>query len=445
MKAIVAYVQKLRAEGTKPEDICVLARTNAVLTEVAEWLARYDQPTHVHAASGFFDRRETRDALAILKFLVNPHDAFNLVELLRSPWFRVPDKTLVEVSMTKPQSLWSALLGQRSMANELEPIARLERLAADSRTIGISGAFKKALVDSGFIDLSHRHDTSGRRESNVWKLIARLEAEEGRPGFNPLAFVAGTAAELKLEESGGEGDAVAAVEPDRINLMTIHTSKGLEFDHVILPRLEQKPRVTTSETFVFDSEKGLWAARVPFGENSDMTKSLAEEEYVERFQSQELQEHARVLYVAMTRAVKSLFLSWTGAPKKHSWAEMNRLELTPGVHAGKAYSYEVHQGPWEPAAALESSMEEVELRAKYREIVATPIGPQSLNENHDEAKSLSVTEILDRKPGLVTSSENQRDVVKILKSAATGTAVHKLMELLKYPSRDRMNRLVTKW
>ena len=260
-----------------------------------------------------------------------------------------------------------------------------------------------------------------------------------------MAFVAGTAAELKLEESGGEGDAVAAVEPDRINLMTIHTSKGLEFDHVILPRLEQKPRVTTSETFVFDSEKGLWAARVPFGENSDMTKSLAEEEYVERFQSQELQEHARVLYVAMTRAVKSLFLSWTGAPKKHSWAEMNRLELTPGVHAGKAYSYEVHQGPWEPAAALESSMEEVELRAKYREIVATPIGPQSLNENHDEAKSLSVTEILDRKPGLVTSSENQRDVVKILKSAATGTAVHKLMELLKYPSRDRMNRLVTKW
>ncbi|MES2965693.1 MAG: UvrD-helicase domain-containing protein, partial [Bdellovibrionota bacterium] len=210
MKAIVAYVQRLRANGAKPEDICVLARTNAVLDQVAEWLARFGQPAHVHAAAGFFERRETRDALAVLKFLVNPHDAFNLIELLRSPWFRVPDRTLVEISRTKPKSLWERLIGEKSMAVELEPVSRLERLLAESREIGVSGAFKKALVQSGFIDLSHRHDTSGRRESNVWKLIARLEAEEGRPGFNPLAFVTGTTAEMKIEEGGGEGDAVAA-------------------------------------------------------------------------------------------------------------------------------------------------------------------------------------------------------------------------------------------
>lgn len=445
MKAIVAYVQQLREKGARPEDICVLARTNAVLEEVAEWLARYNQPAHVHAASGFFDRRETRDALALLKFLVNPHDAFNLVELLRSPWFRVPDRTLVEITNSRPPSLWEHLLAQRSMATELEPVSRLERLLEESRNIGISGAFKKALVQSGFIDLSHRHDTSGRRESNVWKLIARLEAEECRPGFNPLAFVTGTTAELKIEEGGGEGDAVAAVEPDRINLMTIHASKGLEFKHVILPRMEQRPRLTTSESFVFDAEGGRWAARVPYGENADMTPSLAESVHVERFREQELQEHARVLYVALTRAVESLFLTWTGPALTNSWAEMCRLDLTPGVHREASYSYEVHEGPWEPVLAAEEKHGEIEPRPRFKDVVLPPMGPSSLKSTSEEAKPFSVTEMLERKPGLVVSAETQRDVVRILKSAAVGTAVHKLMELLKYPSKDRMNRLVTKW
>lgn len=447
MKAIVAYVQGLRSKGAKPEDICILARTNAVLDEVSEWLAKYNQPAHVHAAAGFFDRRETRDALAVMKFLANPHDAFNLVELLRSPWFRVPDRTLVEITKKKmkTQSLWEMLLAQRSMAVEMEPIARLERLLEESRAIGISGAFKRALVQSGFIDLSHRHDTSGRRESNVWKLIARLEAEEMRPGFNPLAFVTGTAAELKIEEGGGEGDAVAAVEPDRINLMTVHASKGLEFKHVILPRMEQRPRLTNGEAFIFDSDKGHWAARVPFGENADMTGSLVEEAHKEAFQIQELHEHARVLYVALTRAVESLFLTWTGPALANSWAEMSRLDLTPGVHRTENYSYEVHQGPWEPQEEAVTDEEEVQPRRKFKDVAVTSMGPQSLNSTTEEAKPFSVTEMLERKPGLVVSSETQRDVAIKLKTAATGTAVHKLMELLKYPSRARMDRLVSKW
>ena len=445
MKAVVAHVQRLLEGGARLDEICVLARTNVILTEVAEWLGRYGLPAHVHAASGFFDRRETRDALALLKFLINPHDSFNTIELLRSPCFRVPDRTLVELTLKRPPSVWEALVAERSMADETLSVRKLERLLDQVEEWGLTGAFRNGLLESGFIDLSHVHDTSGRRESNIWKLLSRLEAEEGRSGFNPLAFVSGTAAELKLDEGGGEGDAVAAVEPDRINLMTIHASKGLEFKHVILPRMHKKPRLTASKEFFFEPEVARWAARVPFGENADMTGSLPEKDWVERFKRQELQENARVLYVALTRAISSLFMSWTEPKRKDSWADLVRLDLARGSHTTESYTYAVSDTPVEPKPRLATETKAVTVRQKWTTLSDEVGNALGVRPGLEAPTSLSVTEMLDRKPGVVLASTTQRDVSRRLKIAATGTAVHKLMELLKYPSQDVLGRLITKW
>ena len=76
-----------------------------------------------------------------------------------------------------------------------------------------------------------------------------------------------------------------------------------------------------------------------------MTGCLAETVWVDEFKQQELQEHARVLYVALTRAVETVFLSWSSPAKRDSWAEMTRLDLTPGVHQKESYSYLVHSEP----------------------------------------------------------------------------------------------------
>jgi ATP-dependent helicase/nuclease subunit A len=444
MRAIVAYIQDLLEKGAKPEDICVLARTNAALTEVASWLSRFHLPTHVHAAAGFYDRREIRDALAFMKFLVNPHDNFNLVELLRSPWFKMPDDALAEVARQRLPSLWDALLAQRSMADQFKVIGRLQSLLQFCMSEGISETFKRGLIAAGFIDLSHVHDVSGRRESNLWKLLARLQQEECRPGFNPLAFIHASENEIRVEESNAEGDAVAAVEPDRINLMTVHASKGLEFLHVILPRMEQKPRLTNSEEFTYDEHKRRWAMRVPFGEDREMTGSLPESAWLELFRAQELQEHARVLYVALTRAVESVFLSWTGAAKKDSWAEMVKLDLAPGLHEGESYSYLVRGGEPELKEALREEDERIEPRKLWREPVAADNALGILTGSETE-KALSVTQILDRKAGQHFVHGSDVQVARLLKLASTGTAVHRLMELLKYPSRERMEQLIGKW
>jgi ATP-dependent helicase/nuclease subunit A len=444
MQAIVSHVQSLLEAGEKPEEICVLARTNGTLAEIAIQLGDARIPTHVHAASGFFDRLEIRDALALLKFLVNPHDNFNMIQLLRSPWFKMPDAAMGEITIKRPESVWESLLTQRSMSDEFRAIARLERLLQEAAELGLSSVFKTALIQSGLIDCSHLHDVSGRRESNIWKLITRLEVEERKPGFNPISFISGSVSDLKVEEGNAEGDAVAAVEPARVNLMTVHASKGLEFKHVILPRMQQKPRITTNEEFTYDENSGRWALRMPWGENSDMTGSLAESMWLERFQEQELREHVRVLYVALTRAVETVFMSWTAPAEKNSWAEMVGLDLSPGRHQSKSYSYEVMQEPPPIRPPLYSQADIVQPRALWRE-PASMNNALGLVEGHVEPQALSVTEIMDRKPGAHFLTTNAQEVSVRLKIAAQGTMVHRLMELLKYPSRERMEKLIQKW
>src|SRR6185295_8752686 len=137
---------------------------------------------------------------------------------------------------------------------------------------------------------------------------------------------------------------VAAVEPNRINLMTVHASKGLEFKHVILPRMHDRARVTSSEELTFHESKDRWAIRVPYGDDQAMTGTLAETVWLERFRELELEEHARVLYVAMTRAIESVFLSWTEPARDTSWAKMAEIaikDLSSGAHSKPGFTYEV--------------------------------------------------------------------------------------------------------
>ena len=455
LRALLAHVQKLITDGTGFDEICILGRTNQVLAEIATLLNRYNLPTHVHASSGFFDRREIRDALALLKFLVNPHDNFNLIEVLRSPWFRLSDDVLVESLHSSrashdAASAWDRIL---SSVDRHDPIQRLQKLAELARSIGVSEAFRAGLVSSGFIDLAHQHDLSGRRESNLWKLLAKLQQEEGRSGFNPISFITAALHDLKVDESNSEGDAVAAVEPNRINLMTVHASKGLEFKHVCLPRMHQKPRLTASEEFTFDEDARRWAIRVPFGDDGEMIKSLPEVLWLRKFQAQELKEHARILYVALTRAIDSVYLSWKAKVQKNSWADMIRIDVAPGEHQTDNYRYLVTSEIASLMPPRDLNEERVQIRAPFVD-------------RHSESNltvSMSVTDMLERanprndgalknQAGLESAalgSENPTSDLKAIthrvRIASEGTAVHRLMELLKYPSQIRLQQIVEKW
>ncbi len=434
LAAIADHIHNLLKAGAHPEDICVLARTNQTLIDVAGYLAQFHLPTQVHSATGFYSRRETMDALSLLKFLVNPYDNLNTVELLRSPWFRIPDEQLVlGVNNEGSHSHWEKIT-KSPFAND-EAVLRLKDWLSRRSGLGISEVFREALIEAGFVDLSHVHDHSGRRESNIWKLLSKLSRDENNPGFNYLDFICQSERDLRDSSGAEESDAIAAVEPNRINLMTIHASKGLQFKHVIVPRMAQMPRVTTYEDFTFNEQAKLWAVRVPRGEDMDMKATLPEKVWLDTFREQEKEEHARVLYVALTRAVESVFLSWVGKPAANSWASMLRWDLSVGIHEGESYSYSVEDSVAAPTVTDAASVSHEEPRKAWRGVTDTEVRVR---------QNTSVTEILDRSAAIMGT----RDVLTIpirLKLAAQGTAVHRLLEALKSPSTESVRNLVKRW
>src|SRR5690606_9960341 len=154
------HLNLLLNSGCRPEEICVLARKNDILKRFSQYCDSLGIATHLHTASGFYDRREINDALSFLKFLVNPHDNLNFLTLLRSPWCRIPDRILIEWTKGKPKSLWAFVV------NSENPVIQwLKSVYELQDEMGTSSVFERCLIERGLFDLSHLHDSSGRRES----------------------------------------------------------------------------------------------------------------------------------------------------------------------------------------------------------------------------------------------------------------------------------------
>src|SRR6185312_12736840 len=135
---------------------------NDDLEEMALLARKVGLPAQVHAAGQFFDRREIVDALALLKFLINPHDNKNLITLLRSPFGFVSDQDILDVIFTKPSatSHWSVLSGLTHLR-----IAELKKLLALVGQCGIGQAWFEGLLRLGYFDFSEKIDVAGRREA----------------------------------------------------------------------------------------------------------------------------------------------------------------------------------------------------------------------------------------------------------------------------------------
>ena len=453
-KALVRRAQDLLEAGARPDDVCVLARTNRDLASGAAWLNKFGLSTHVHSSSGFYDRRETLDAIGFLRFLANPHDDANAVELMRSPWFRAPDDALAEVACGPERrggaSLWAEVARRAGDGAEWEGARALRRALEIKREAGLVEAFRAGLIERGFVDFSHLHDMSGRRESNLWKLVAQLAQEEALPGFNPLAFVAGRLQDAKRADGSNEGDAVAALEPDRINLMTVHASKGLQFKHVLLPRMSQPAQLTTWEDFTFDERRQLWSFRVPMGEDLRPKGSLAESAWLEEFREQERLEHARVLYVALTRAKDSVYMSWIEPGRPHSWAHGLRWPVAEaGTFSRERYSYEVWPPqPREPSARARGGYEAAAPRARHQNSVPRLCDrwfARAESAGTDRAKSASVTALLERAVETKQVLSTPAGLARRIRAAQEGVAMHRLMELLQSQSSEQVALLAARW
>lgn len=434
-EALRAHIQTLLAQGNvELSDICILGRKNDHLLKIAQHLKAHGIPTHVHASRGYFQRREVRDALAILKFLVHPHDNKNLVHILRSPWARVADQDLVRAFQAKGPSFWEQL--RASELNGHPVIQDLERFRLEVESQGFSRTWERALVHLGLFDFSHHHDATGRCEANLWKLLGTFHQFERQPGFKVLDFISNSQTTVVDTESADEGDAVTAVEPNVVNLMTIHAAKGLQRQHILLPHCDEPPpRPRTPD---LACAEGVWSVTIPWGDEekwiySPLAKRLAREQ-----RERELKEHDRLLYVALTRAQESVFISWSGRAKAESWAARWRWPVTEcGQFQSTHYTTQVRQGRVDEVPPYRALHTQSVIRDSWEQVSERAAEPASL--------SLSVVDLLEGERVPTRRRASEDTVVHDVARAIFGTQVHRLLELRQFDAQGSWRQLAREW
>jgi len=280
---VVSNIDKRRKEGATLKEIAVLYRSNAQSRVFEEALVRARLPYRIFGGLRFFERAEIKDALAYCRLAMNPDDDASFLRVINVPRRGIGEKTIEDLqalAVSQQSSVWQALKDQPKSANKIGKALQgfqdlIEGLQSELTERKLSEWMRKVVHESGLMALYALASSEKEkiRTENLEELVnatAKFE-EEADERVNTeeqlLYFLA--AATLDTGDESNPDDNV-------INLMTLHSAKGLEFEEVFLVGLEEN---------LFPSA---------FSGN-DLTK---------------LEEERRLCYVGITRARHNLTLSF---------------------------------------------------------------------------------------------------------------------------------------
>ncbi len=417
----INHIQKLLKIGAKASDICVLSKKNSVLMNLAQTADKYNVPVQLMVAAGFDDRREILDLVSFLRFLVNPFDNENLIQLLRSPWFQMTDGEIVEFRHLKTASKTENHLWVQLRKSEHADAINLNSYLIQFKKSGILQTAIQFINQSGLLQSSQYLDSSGKKEANIWKFIQSLRDQMNHKTFHLNEYLSFQFSSLQSDLASNLSEAQPVVSPDRVSLMTIHNAKGLQFEHVLILGFSAPPQTVKSMTFSKDETSGLYNLGIFSDEDSQIQNSYWGQAQRKLFNEREIAESERLLYVAMTRAMTSVALiseerkikytnSWFG---KSNWPEVS-------VVSSEDFKFE---------SLVDEAVPEILKRTQKEKLtVAEPY--QILTEQ----KSMSESVTGQVSAGKSKNTEISKYFIENLNKAKTGTDLHKFFEALKYNS-----------
>lgn len=309
-------------DGTRPAgygDVAILLRSFSCVHLYEEGLRRRSIPFRVVAGVGFYERQEILDLRNILGVLVNPWDEIALLGFLRGPLGGLPDGTLAAMRRAGgvARTFWADTDSVET--EEMETLRRARALIDDLRRhqdLPLPVFMRYVLDATKFESILLDHYLGVQKAWNVRK-AADLAADFARtqPARLP-AFM------HYLEQLAGqevrEGDASVQHE-GAVTLMTIHKAKGLEFPIVVLADTGRELDDTRSGILAVHRDLGA-AARIT-GDDGEPAKPCVYTAIRQACRDKETAEHARVLYVGMTRARDWLLFGGPPIPGKNSWLD----------------------------------------------------------------------------------------------------------------------------
>ena len=268
---IAEGIQKNIADGIAAADIAVLYRANAQSQLLEESLIQRGIPYRIYGGLRFFERLEIKHALAYLRLAVSD-DVDSLLRIIKIPPRKIGDKTIAALSA---KGDIFAAIRESDAANVVAFCALLNNLRMmRERGTPLSDLAQAAVADSGLLRYYESRTGESERTANLREFVSaasRFENDANNSEEEDMlsAFLANATL-----ESGEAQDGSGSGEP--VNLMTVHAAKGLEFAAVHIVGLEEG---------VFPSAQSL-------GDETAM------------------QEERRLMYVALTRARRQLFLHY---------------------------------------------------------------------------------------------------------------------------------------
>ena len=442
--AVMAEVISLLNEGASYSDICIIGRKNDDLSRIAYKLGQKNIPYQLFT-SNKAPTQEIRQLNAFLKFLLNPYDNINFIELMRSSWLGFSKSNLYQLvkqcKENQTDSLWQELLSsQKGPLYEMK--TKLETLILDIHKIGVTETLKKACIEMGMIEFCKVYDPSGNLEAYVWKYFSKLQKEEQKANFNYLKFASDI-----INPSDLEPDSLPSLEADQLQLMTVHKSKGLEFEHVLIPHLSDNFKFQADNFYILEKETyHLWETSLKF-ENGPKKHCLAGDLAREKIKQREEEELDRLLYVAMTRAKKSIHLFCCdkhGKKDINCWQTRSACQMWIEGKKGKQnkpnYSYEVKYLKDEmPQLKTQQEVTQFQIKAKLK-TQATSI------------KRVSVSDLLERisieneEDDIIDKTQKPSNLLQNVAKTDLGTSYHKILQvicsnsyLIEKPAKDIIN------
>jgi DNA helicase-2/ATP-dependent DNA helicase PcrA len=243
-------IDKLLALGTRRRDAAIFYRTNAQSRAIEESLVRARIPYVIVGTTRFYERREVKDLLAYLRFVLNPADDLSLARIINVPARgigRTTWETLVARAVRDGGPVWPSL---ETAAPALKSAARV-RIEGFRRMVevwqrrdassGVTPLLESIIRDTGYATYLSQlpgEEVTGRLE-NVRELITVAQTfDESPPDEDPEAPTNPLARFLEQLALASDVDGYEARE-NAVTLMTIHNAKGLEFDHVFIAGMEE--------------------------------------------------------------------------------------------------------------------------------------------------------------------------------------------------------------
>ena len=287
---IAREIARIGNQNIHYEDIAVFYRTNSQSRLIEDNLRRYKIPYRVVGGVRFYDRKEIKDMLAYLRLIVNDKDSLALGRIINVPMRGIGATTLRKLEQEAIRlncSLWEIIRELEKASSELKVSAKIRAallqftaLIDETKILNTNKAlpsviYEKILYESGywdFLKIKKDYESMARLEhlEEFANAIKQYEADAHTPtllGFlETLTLDASVSEEvLPLEKRNGE-----------VSLMTVHGAKGLEFPYAF---------IAGSEENVFPSYRSLE-------------------------ESSGIEEERRLFYVAMTRAMEQLYITF---------------------------------------------------------------------------------------------------------------------------------------